>query len=61
MASNAGDVSTTVVITLVPLSDEHVRILECPCNWCKWRAAVLLEILELLYDVDAEVVTPTVD
>ena len=63
MASNAGDVPTTIEISchLVPLSNEDVMILECPCHWCKWHAAILVEILCMLYDVDEEPVTHTVD
>jgi hypothetical protein len=63
MASNAGDVPTTYEISLhlVPLSNEDVMILECPCHWCTWRAAILEEILCMLYDVEVEPMTLTVD
>jgi hypothetical protein len=25
--------------------------MQCPCHWCTWRAAILVEILCMLYDV----------
>jgi hypothetical protein len=63
MALNAGRLPTAYYISLrlLPSSEDNYIVLECTCQWCTWRAAILEEMICLLYDVDVEPITLTVD
>ena len=40
-----------ISLRLLPSSEDNYIVLECTCQWCTWRAAILEEMICLLYDV----------
>jgi hypothetical protein len=63
MALNAGRLPTAydISLPLLPSSEDNYIVFECTCQWSTWCDAMLEEMICLLYDVDVEPMTLTVD